>query len=141
MKKPKVSKADIASFIPQKAPFIMVDNLINATPEKIETDFLVLEENIFLENGTLREFALIENIAQSSAVGLVVLEKFGQDRPVEGFMGGISKLKVFDLPRVNDTIYTIVTLVTQMGNMFLMKGENYVNGKKMLECEVKLIGV
>lgn len=141
MEKPRVSKAEIASYIPQKAPFIMVDNLIHATPEKIETDFLVLEGNIFLEDGILREFALIENIAQSSAVGLVVLEKFGHGRPVEGFMGGISKLKVFDLPKVNDTIYTIVTLVTQMGNMFLMKGENYVNGEKVLECEVKLIGV
>jgi predicted hotdog family 3-hydroxylacyl-ACP dehydratase len=136
-----VPKSDIASFLPHRAPFIMVDNLISATPNKIETDFLVVEGNIFLENGTLREFALIENIAQSSAVGLAVLEKLGQGKPVEGFLGGISKLKVWGLPKVNDTLYTIVSLVTQMGNMFLMKGENYVNGEKVLECEVKLIGV
>jgi predicted hotdog family 3-hydroxylacyl-ACP dehydratase len=136
-----VPKSDIASFLPQRAPFIMVDNLISATPDKIETDFLVVEGNIFLENGTLREYALIENIAQSSAVGLVVLEKLGQGKPVEGFLGGISKLRVLGLPKVNDTLYTIVSLVTQMGNMFLMKGENYVNGEKVLECEVKLIGI
>jgi predicted hotdog family 3-hydroxylacyl-ACP dehydratase len=62
----KISKTEIENYIPQRKPFIMIDNLVNAVPEKFETDFLVLPENIFVENGVLREFALIENIAQTS---------------------------------------------------------------------------
>ena len=62
------------TYIPQRAPFIMIDNLTDATPEKFKTDFLVLHDNIFVEDGILREFALIENIAQSSSAGLVIIK-------------------------------------------------------------------
>ena len=137
----KISKTEIEFYIPQRAPFIMVDNLLDVLPEKFETDFLILPDNIFLENGILREFALIENIAQSSSAGLAIIKKYRGENPVEGFMGAISKLKLYDLPRVHDTIYTIVTLIAQLENMFLLKGENHVNGRKLLECELKLVGV
>jgi len=119
----------------------MIDNLIEATPEKFETDFRILPDNIFVENGVLREFALIENIAQSSSAGLAIIKRVSGEKPVEGLMGAISKLKLYELPRVHDTIYTIVILVTQFENMFLLKGENQVNGRKLLECELKLVGV
>jgi hypothetical protein len=34
-----------------------------------------------------------------------------------------------------------VNLIAQIENMFLLKGENYVNGRKLLECELKLVGI
>lgn len=117
----------------------MVDNLVNATSEKFETDFRVLPGNIFVENGVLREFALIENIAQSSSVGLAITMMNIEKKNVDGFIGAISKLKLYDLPSVNDTIYTIVNLMAQFENMFLLKGKNYLNGKILLECEIKLV--
>lgn len=137
----RISKSEIELYIPQRAPFIMIDNLIEATPEKFETDFRVLHDNIFVENGILREFALIENIAQSSSVGLAVFKRCSGEKSVDGFIGGISKLKLYHLPKVNDTVYTIVNLLAQIENMFLLRGENYLNGKKLLECELKLVGV
>ena len=135
-----ISKEKIESYIPQRAPFIMIDNLIAATPEKFETDFRILHDNIFVEEGILREFALIENIAQSSLAGLVIIKMSGK-KTTDGFIGGISKLKLYDLPKVNDTIYTVVNLIAQLENMFLLRGENYLNGRKLLECELKLVGV
>ena len=137
----KISKTEIENYIPQRKPFIMIDNLVNAVPEKFETDFLVLPENIFVENGILREFALIENIAQTSSAGLAITKKHTGKKNADGFIGAISKLKLYDLPRVHDTIYTIVNLVTQFENMYLLKGENYLKGKKLLECEIKLVGI
>ena len=135
----KISKAEIENYIPQREPFIMVDNLVNATSEKFETNFRVLPGNIFVENGILREFALIENIAQSSSVGLAITMMNIEKKNVDGFIGAISKLKLYDLPSVNDTIYTIVNLMAQFENMFLLKGKNYLNGKILLECEIKLV--
>ena len=135
----KISKAEIENYIPQREPFIMVDNLVNATSEKFETNFRVLPGNIFVENGVLREFALIENIAQSSSVGLAITMMNIEKKNVDGFIGAISKLKLYDLPSVNDTIYTIVNLMAQFENMFLLKGKNYLNGKILLECEIKLV--
>ena len=136
----KVSKKHIADFIPQRAPFVMIDNLLEATPERIVTDFTILPDNIFIEKGILREFALIENISQSSAAGLALINNYNSQRPVHGFIGGISKLKLFDLPKVNDTISTIITPITQLGVMFLLKAETFVGEKKLIECEVKLVG-
>jgi predicted hotdog family 3-hydroxylacyl-ACP dehydratase len=137
----RISKAEIESYIPQRAPFIMIDNLIEARPETFETDFRVLHDNIFVEKGILREFALIENIAQSSSAGLAIIKVTSGKKTTDGFIGGISKLKLYDLPKVNDTIYTIVSVIAQIENMFLLRGENYLNGSKLLECELKLVGV
>jgi predicted hotdog family 3-hydroxylacyl-ACP dehydratase len=137
----KISKKQIELFIPQRAPFIMVDNLLEATDNKFETDFLILPDNIFLEKEVLREFALIENIAQTSAAGIGFLNIGKENAPVDGFIGGIKKLVVYDLPKVNDKIYTIVTKITQLGNMYLLKGESFLNDKKLIECEVKLVGL
>ena len=135
-----ISKEKIESYIPQRAPFIMIDNLVEANAEMFKTDFRVLPDNIFVEKGVLREFALIENIAQSSSAGLAITKTSAGKKTIEGFIGGISKLRLYDLPRVNDKIHTTVTLIAQLENMFLLKGENYANGKKLLECEIKLVG-
>ena len=139
----KISKEQIENFIPQRAPFIMVDNLLEASSNKFETDFTVQSDNIFLEDKVLREFALIENIAQSCAAGIGFTNTSSEALPVDidGFIGGISKLEVFELPKVGDKIYTVITKLTQLGNMYLLRGENYVNDKKLLECEVKLVGL
>jgi len=136
-----ISKENIESYIPQRLPFIMIDNLIEVTTETFKTDFRILPDNIFVEKGVLREFALIENIAQSSSAGLAIMKISSGKKTAEGFIGGISKLKLYDLPKVYDTIYTIVSLIAQLENMFLLKGENYLNGRKLLECELKLVGV
>jgi len=136
-----ISKEKIESYIPQRAPFIMIDNLLEVTPEMFKTDFRILHDNIFIEKGVLREFALIENIAQSSSAGLAVTKISTGKKAIEGFIGGISKLKLYDLPAVNDMIHTTVTLIAQLENMYLLKGENFVKGKKFLECEIKLVGV
>lgn len=137
----RISKAEIEHYIPQRAPFIMIDNLINATSEKFETDFRILWDNIFVEEGILREFALIENIAQSSSAGLAVFKRYSGEQLVRGFIGGISKLKLYGLPKVGDTVYTIVNLVAEIQNMFLLRGETFINERKLIECELKLVGV
>ena len=136
-----ISKATIELYIPQRTPFIMIDNLITASSEKFESDFRVLPNNIFVENGLLREFALIENIAQTSSAGLAIIKMFPGKKNIDGFIGGISKLRLYDLPMVNETIQTIVLLIAQFENMFLVKGENFVKGRKLLECELKLVGI
>ncbi len=136
-----ITKEKIESYIPQRAPFIMIDNLIEVSAKIFKTNFLILPDNIFIEKGILREFALIENIAQSSLAGLAIIKKTSGKKKADGFIGGISKLKLYDLPKVSDTIFTIVNIIAQLENMFLLKGENYLHGNKILECEIQLVGI
>ena len=134
-----ISKEKIEDYIPQRAPFIMIDNLIEASAKIFRSDFKIKPENIFLDDSYLREFALLENIAQTASAGLAVTQTTGPGK-LDGYLGGISKLKLYELPKVNDTIYTIINLIVQLENMFLIKGINYLHGKILMECEMKLAG-
>ncbi len=136
----KIRKEHIESYLPQRAPFVMIDNLISVSDNNFESDFKINADNLFVEDGTLREFGLIENIAQSSAAGLAVLNKSNRDSAVHGFMGGISKLTVYHLPPVGQTLHTHITLMAQLGKMYLLKAVTFAEGIKLIECEIKVAG-
>ena len=134
-----LTKENIKSVIPQREPFIMVDNIFEATPQSCETDFKVQPDNIFLKEGLLQEPALLENIAQTCAAGFGFVRRTGNEKPGLGFIGGISKVIVHQLPEVNSVINTIVSVIYQLQNIYLVKGESSCNGEKLLECELKIV--
>ena len=61
------SDIDILDLIPQRPPFVMVDELLHYDPILSNTRFLIKESNILVENGLLSECGVIENMAQSCA--------------------------------------------------------------------------
>jgi predicted hotdog family 3-hydroxylacyl-ACP dehydratase len=136
-----LTAAEIQQYIPQRYPFVMVDNLIEASAKHFITDFKIKQDNIFIEDGFLREFALIENIAQSSAAGIAFASKYDGKTKPEGYLGAITKLKLFELPEVNETVVTVVNLLIQFEHMFLLRGENYCMDRKLMECEIKVVGI
>jgi 3-hydroxyacyl-[acyl-carrier-protein] dehydratase len=135
----RVSKERITDFIPHRKPFIMIDNLIMAETDRFESDFFIGKDNLLVRSGYLEESGLIENIAQTCAAGFGFVDQEKGGEPKMGFIGAVSKLEVFELPFINSTIRTIVTPTHQLGNIFLLKGENYCNGRKLLECEIKIV--
>jgi 3-hydroxyacyl-[acyl-carrier-protein] dehydratase len=136
-----ITKEEIQNYIPQRPPFVMIDNLIEASAEYFKTDFTILPDNIFLERHALREFALIENIAQSTSAGLAITSQYKGTSKPDGYLGGISRLKLYELPALGDTIYTVVQVLARFENMFLVKGVNYLRKKTLMECELKLAGI
>lgn len=134
-----VNKDNITNFLPHRPPFLMVDNLILASAEAFESDFFIEEDNILVRSGYFEESGLIENIAQTCAAGFGFQDHENGGETKIGFIGAVSKLEVFDLPQVHSKINTFVTPMHQLGNIFLVKGENYCNGRKLLECEIKIV--
>jgi 3-hydroxyacyl-[acyl-carrier-protein] dehydratase len=134
-----ISKELICHYIPHRPPFVMIDNLLNVSPEMFESDLTILPDNILVENGFLQEGGLIENIAQTCAAGFGYSDNAENGEPRMGFIGAISKLEVFELPPVNTRILTTVTPTHQLGNIFLVKGLNSLEGRKLLECEMKIV--
>ena len=55
----------VQDLIPQKAPFVMVGELLIAEENKLETSFTISADNIMVENGKFSTPGLIENIAQN----------------------------------------------------------------------------
>lgn len=134
-----VSKQAITEYIPHRAPFAMVDALVSASEERFETAFHILEDNLLVENGVFQATGLIENIAQTCALSFGYLGGQESGKAKIGFIGAISKLEVFELPPVGSTIQTIVTPQHQLGNIYLVKGESFLEGRILLGCEMKIV--
>jgi len=130
---------NIQSIIPQRPPFVMVDKLLEATEAGFKTTYTIPSDNLFVEGNELQEPAMIENVAQTAAAGFGYLDSQAEGEPKLGFIGAISKLKVHILPKVGETIDTSVIVAFQMENVFLIKGENRVNGELLMECEMKIV--
>lgn len=63
-----MNKYEIEQLIPQRAPFRMVDELLNVDGETAVTLFVVQQDNYLLDSdGVLAEAGVIEHIAQSAS--------------------------------------------------------------------------
>jgi len=135
----KITKENIESVLPHRAPFVMIDNLIEASLKKFETDFIVQADNIFIKNECLQEPALIENIAQTCAAGFGYLNNQSDGAAKLGFIGAVAKLEVHNLPKINSKISTKAEVTYQFQNVFLVRGESYCDNVKLMECEMKIV--
>ena len=134
-----VSKEEILNYIPHRPPFVLIDVLISASPEIFESEFFVDADHLLVENGFFQESGLMENIAQTCAAGFGFLDRENTAAPKTGFIGAITKAEVYALPAIGSTITTTVTTLHQLGNIFLVKGLNSAEGRKLLECEMKIV--
>ncbi len=131
----------ITDFIPQRAPFIMVDKVIVCEEKLFKTTFEVKEDNLFLEKGILSESAILENIAQTCAAGMGCYSKMNTKEEVKtGFIGSINKVEVFAPAHSGDTIHTEVTILQQLGNIFLIEGIAKTEKNQVLvKCQMKIV--
>nr|AUN35638.1 3-hydroxydecanoyl-[ACP] dehydratase [uncultured bacterium] len=133
-----VTKENIISYIPQKPPFVMIDELVSSDENTTRTGFKVRLDNIFVEEGILKAPALVENIAQTAAAraGYITTQ---QNLPVlVGFIGAIKDLEIFDLPKINDNLETEIIIKTQVFDVTLISGTVSCNGRILAQCEMKI---
>lgn len=133
-----VKQNNVTQYIPQRAPFIMVDALLEKKENSFKTNFKVRENNIFLEDNYLKLPALIENIAQSAALGLGFSAQRGDESSKVGFIGSISDLMHYNSPKLNQIIETQITIIQEVFNIILISGESYTNNQKLVSCKMKI---
>lgn len=117
----------------------MIGNLLHVSKEVFESDFFIDESNILLKDDFFQESGLIENIAQTCAASFGYLDRVENEYPRIGFIGAISRLIIHELPPVNSKINTIVTPTHQLGNIFMVLGRNFLDGRMLMECEMKIV--
>lgn len=135
-----IEKKFITDYIPQRAPFIMIDTLVSAIEGEFKSTYKVLSENILLSEGILSEAALIENIAQTCAAGFGYLDN--QSRNTEsrlGYIGAVSRLEVLAHSRAGDCIDTTVTVLSKFENIYLIEGVASCRGSELLRCQMKIV--
>jgi predicted hotdog family 3-hydroxylacyl-ACP dehydratase len=133
-----VPKEDILSLIPQRPPFIMIDELLYCTETITRTSFLISDENILVETGEFSEAGLMENIAQTAAARAGYIARL-ENKPVSaGYIGAVKNLEIMGLPKINDELITEIKLENQVFDFIVISGCVCCKDKLVATCEMKI---
>jgi predicted hotdog family 3-hydroxylacyl-ACP dehydratase len=125
-------------YIPQAAPFVMIDELISVGEQDAVTCFLVRKGHLFEENNQFTEPGLIENMAQTAAAG-IGFKAAGRDKPpAPGFIGQIKNLEIYRLPEMGETLMTTVKDKNKIMNVLIAEGSIQCGGKPIARAEFKV---
>ncbi len=131
---------EIEQLIPQRAPIVMVDRLLEADGDEALTSLTIAPDNFFLaDDGHLEETGLVEHIAQSaSALAGHKALGAGATEPPVGYIGEVKKFRCFHRPAIGDELRTTVTLGAEVGGVRIVHGETRVAGQLVAETQMKI---
>ena len=129
---------NIQSLIPQRPPFVMIDKLLSFSETTTTTGFSIRADNIFVENGVLKEPGLVENIAQTAAARAGYVSQTENKPVLVGYIGSISNLQVFSLPKTGSELITEIIIENQIFNVTLISGKITCNGQPVAQCKMKI---
>ena len=135
-----IREIDIQELLPQRPPILMVDRLLSADDKRAETELLVRTDNIFVENGTLKTYALIENMAQTCAAQLGFADVYvnGKKDVRIGYIGAVKRMQIENFPRVGETLRTRMEVTEDFGDMKLVTAESFVNDCRIAVAELTI---
>jgi predicted hotdog family 3-hydroxylacyl-ACP dehydratase len=132
------TRSEMINYIPQRAPFIAVHEILQVTDEFAETQLEVLPESVFVTNNLFREPGLIENIAQTAAAQMgYACKKKGLPVPL-GYIASIKNLKVHSLPPVGAVLTTSIQVTNHVLNVILLDGIVRLQGTMVCQCEMRI---
>lgn len=125
-----------SEYIPQKPPFIMVDNILSCNDMQTVTNFKINENNIFVKDNLLQEAGIIENIAQTCAARIGYLNQQQEIRV--GVIGAIKNLEIYKLVAVNEILTTTIKTVAEVFDSVIIDAEIYSNNLIIAKAEMKV---
>ena len=132
------SRNNILAFIPQRDPFIMVDELIACDETSASTILQVRPDNLFVQNNTLMEVALVENIAQTAAARIGYICSL-ENKPVPiGYIAAVQNLAISRPASVGDILETEIAIRNQVLNVTIITGNVKVSNSVIASCEMKI---
>ena len=133
-----VNKADIQKFIPLRAPMVMVDQLLSSDENQSTTTLKIKAENIFFDGSFFTEPGLVENMAQTAALGAGFHANQKNEKVKVGFIGAVKNLTIHFLPEIDTSIETTITMLNNFGNISIVQGKVKAGGKLLAECEMSI---
>ena len=129
---------EIEKLLPHRAPFLFVDEIVEAAKEKITTKF-VFTENEFFFKGHFPEYPvvpgviLVETMAQSGGAGLRELGVIGDGSLF--FLATVDKVKFRRQVRPGDEVRCEIENLRVSPKMIKQRGMAYVGDELAAEAE------
>jgi len=135
---PQQMNTETLSYIPQRPPFVMIDELVSTDDTVTKTTFRITADNLFVTNGCFSESGMIENMAQTAAAGTgYKIRKNGDPAPI-GYIAALKNVNIHSLPKVNDVLTTEITFQQSLLSFHLVKGTITTGDKIIAACEFKI---
>ncbi len=132
----KYSGEDILRFIPQRFPFVMVDEFEDYDATSAASALTVTADNYFLlPDNTMAETGLIEHVAQSCSALVGVAATMAS--PI-GLIGEVKHFHCNRRPRCGETIRTNVTFGFSFGNVTLADGQCFIGEEQIADISLKI---
>lgn len=129
----------VESLIPQRFPFVMVNELSEYSESHLISGFEIKEDNIFVQNGIFQASGLIEHQAQS--VALHTGYKYyllGKDAPT-GYIGAIKSFEAEALPKTGDHLKSEVTILNEVMGVTLVNIITKLNDVEIANSQMKTV--
>jgi predicted hotdog family 3-hydroxylacyl-ACP dehydratase len=129
----------ILELLPQRPPFVMVDNLTDYGETQSTCCLTVRADNVFFEKGCLTAPGIIEHIAQTCAARLGYYNRYILKSGVRlGFIGEVKDLSILRLPREGELIETTVTVMQEIFDVTLVTAEVRVGTEVIATTRLKI---
>lgn len=129
----------VESLIPQRSPFVMVNEISEYSESHLISGFKIKEDNIFVQNGIFQASGMIEHQAQS--VALHTGYKYyllGKDAPT-GYIGAIKSFEAEALPKVGDHLKSEVTILNEVMGVTLVNIITKLNDVEIANSQMKTV--
>lgn len=145
----KYTGADVLRLIPQRNPFVMVDEFeVTEPPTSAESLTgascatalrLRLDNYFMLRDGQLAESGMIEHIAQSASAlaGYLAVQR-GAVHPPVGMIAEVKRFTCQRRPLAGERLDTVVTMGFSFGTMTLAHGISKIGEVPVCEVDLKI---
>lgn len=129
----------VEQLIPQKAPFVMVDKLIQFGENNIIAGLTVPVTNIFVEGGRFTEPGIVEHMAQSVALYTGYQYHLKNEPAPTGYIGSIKDVDIQQLPETGDSLVTEVSVLQEFMGITLVDIVTKINDKVIATSQMKTV--
>ncbi len=129
----------VKELIPQKTPFVMVDELLHFTTDNLKSRFKIRDENLFVENNQFVESGIIENMAQTVALHTGYHFFLMSKEAPTGYLGSIKNVEISRLPKTGEFIETSIEIIQEFMGVTLVDVVVYCKEEIIAKSQMKTV--